>query len=247
MADSAYRAVSSLGRWGETDNLVIVTRLAGNRTVYRSPPLPTAAPGKGHPPWYGERFALGDPATWDPPQDTLTLTTTTAKGRVLTIHLELWYELKLRGKRNLPMHRYPFTFIRGTVTDQDGRAVFQRPQWLIVFGQRRREITAQHAWDAYRQRYDLEHFFRFGKQRLLMAGYQTPVVEHEENGWQLTSLALCPTVVGSTAGSGPAQSVGTVCVTRLNRVAAQPRAGAAGLRTNNSPVWPPRASAQTPG
>ncbi len=189
VVDSAYSAVSYLGRWGETNNLVIVTRLAGNRTVYRNPPAPRAAPGKGHPPWYGERFALGDPATWGPPEDTLTLTTTTAKGRVLTIHLELWYELKLRGKRNIPMHRYPFTLIRASVTDQDGRAVFQRSQWLIVFGQRRREITARQAWDAYRQRYDLEHFFRFGKQRLLMAGYQTPVVEHEENWWQLASLA----------------------------------------------------------
>ena len=38
VADSAYSAVSYLGRWGETDNLLIVTRLAGNRTVYRTPP-----------------------------------------------------------------------------------------------------------------------------------------------------------------------------------------------------------------
>ena len=189
VADSAYSAVSYLGHWGETDNLLIVTRLPGNRTVYRPPPPPTVAPGKGHPPWYGERFALSDPGTWSPPEDTLTVTTTTAKGRVLIAHLEVWYELKLRGKRTIPMHRYPFTLIRATVTDQAGRAVFQRAQWLIVFGQRRREITARQAWGAYRQRYDMEHFFRFGKQRLLLASYQTPVVEHEESWWQLASLA----------------------------------------------------------
>ena len=62
------------------------------------------------------------------------------------------------------------------------------------------------AWNAYRQRYDVEHFrgamllaraiaragafrVRFGKQRLLMTAYQTPEVEHEENWWQLTQLA----------------------------------------------------------
>ncbi len=189
VVDSAYSAVSYLGHRGETDNLLVVARLPGNRTVYRPPPPPPAAPGKGHPPWYGERFALSDPATWDPPEDTLTFSTPTAKGRVLTIHLEVWYELRLRGKRNIPMHRYPFTLLRATVTDQDGRAVFQRSRWLIVFGQRRREITARQAWDAYRQHYDIEHFFRFGKQRLLLASYQTPVVEHEENWWQLASLA----------------------------------------------------------
>ena len=35
----------------------------------------------------------------------------------------------------------------------------------------------------------MEHFFRFGKQRLLTTSYQTPIVEHEENWWQITQLA----------------------------------------------------------
>jgi len=45
------------------------------------------------------------------------------------------------------------------------------------------------AWEAYGQRYDLEHYFRFGKQRLLMAAYRTPDVEHEENWLTLVQLA----------------------------------------------------------
>ena len=45
------------------------------------------------------------------------------------------------------------------------------------------------AWEAYGQRYDVEHYFRFGKQRLLMASYQTPDVEHEENWLQIVALA----------------------------------------------------------
>ena len=44
------------------------------------------------------------------------------------------------------------------------------------------------AWEAYGQRYDVEHYFRFGKQRLLMAAYQTPDVEHEENWMQIAAL-----------------------------------------------------------
>lgn len=42
---------------------------------------------------------------------------------------------------------------------------------------------------AYQRRYDLEHFFRFGKQRLLMNRYQTPKTEHEEKWWFLANLA----------------------------------------------------------
>jgi len=41
----------------------------------------------------------------------------------------------------------------------------------------------------YRQRFDMEHMLRFGKQRLLMGSDQTPDVEHEENWVQLTLLA----------------------------------------------------------
>ena len=41
----------------------------------------------------------------------------------------------------------------------------------------------------YRQRYDMEHLFRFGKQRLLMTSYLTPDVHHEENWFKLTLLS----------------------------------------------------------
>lgn len=60
---------------------------------------------------------------------------------------------------------------------------------MLVFGARREEISLIEVWEAYRQRYDVEHFFRFGKQRLLMSAYQTPEVVHEENWWQITALA----------------------------------------------------------
>ena len=45
------------------------------------------------------------------------------------------------------------------------------------------------AYQAYCQRYDLEHFFRFGKTKLLLDRYQTPCVEHEEHWWQVVCLA----------------------------------------------------------
>jgi hypothetical protein len=35
----------------------------------------------------------------------------------------------------------------------------------------------------------LEHFFRFGKQHLLLANFQTPEAEREESWWQLAHIA----------------------------------------------------------
>ena len=87
------------------------------------------------------------------------------------------------------MHNHPFTLVRARLLDAQGQSVFQRPLWLIVLGERRHELSLLDTWHAYEQRVDMEHFFRFGKQKLLVAAYQTPLVEHEENWWQLVQLA----------------------------------------------------------
>jgi hypothetical protein len=47
-------------------------------------------------------------------------------------------------------------------------------------GARREEISSVQAYQSYRQRFDLEHTFRFKKQNLLLNGFKTPEVDHEE-------------------------------------------------------------------
>jgi hypothetical protein len=73
--------------------------------------------------------------------------------------------------------------------DENGRLAFRRTMWLIVVGKRRQELTLKEIWYSYQRRYDAEHFFRFGKQRLLLTAYQTPDTEHEETWVQLVQVA----------------------------------------------------------
>ena len=75
-------------------------------------------------------------------------------------------------------------------------------------GERRNELTLVAAWDAYVQRFDVEHFFRFGKQRLLFTAYQTPDVEHEVNWWQLVSLAYVNLFLARQLGAPFPSSLG---------------------------------------
>jgi hypothetical protein len=189
VVDSAYSGAGYLGRLGAQRNLVTVTRAADNRVFYRQFSTDPAESGPGHPSWYGTRFDLKDSTTWRTPDETAETTFTTKRGRTYRVQLQGWHNLLMRGKRNLPMHRYPFTLLRAVVVDEHGQPVFKRALWLIVIGERRGDLSLGEAWDAYRQRYDLEHFFRFGKQRLLLAAYQTPDVEHEENWLTLVQLA----------------------------------------------------------
>ena len=57
-------------------------------------------------------------------------------------------------------------------------------------GDRRNEVSPEQSYLAYQTRFDIEHFFRFGKQKLLLTRFQTPEVVREENWWQLSPLAF---------------------------------------------------------
>jgi hypothetical protein len=189
VADSTYSAVLFLGSTEKHKNLVNVIRSRSNRVFYHQP-LPVEGKRKpGRPPWYGERFSLKAPTTWGESDAVEETTLTTCKGHTYRVQLEGWHDLLLRGKKDLPMHQKPFTLIRVRVFDEQGRPIFKHTLWLIVMGQRCKELSLVEAWEAYCQRFDVEHYFRFGKQRLLMAAFQTPDVDHEENWLELISLA----------------------------------------------------------
>ena len=94
----------------------------------------------------------------------------------------------MRGTKNYKMHLHPFRLLQVVMSDDTGKTIW-KPMWLIVIGSRRHELSPLECHQAYGQRYDLEHLFRFGKQKLLMNAYSTPEIHHEENWFQLTLLA----------------------------------------------------------
>jgi hypothetical protein len=118
VADSAHSAVEHLGWVGHLPNLVTVTRAAGNRVFYRQSPPPKGGQSQGHPTWSGAPFNLKDPSTWGTPDVTAETTFTTKKGRAHRVQVQGWYNLLMRGKRDLPMRRYPFTLVRAIVVDE---------------------------------------------------------------------------------------------------------------------------------
>ena len=190
VVDSRYGHAKFLSPVARHDNLVTMARLPGNRTLYRqAPTVPKAERGSGRPKSYGERFVLSEPSTWHEPDEVTQTTHTSRRGRTYIVHIEAWYNMLMRGKRGYPMHHNPFTLLRVRLLDAEGQPAFKRTMWLIVLGQRRHELSLLEVYEAYRQRYDLEHYFRSGKQRQLLTSYQTPDDEHEENWWQIVQLA----------------------------------------------------------
>ena len=192
VADSTYSKPAYLYAHRQHANLVTIVRVAGNRTFYR--PAEPAADGAraGHPTWYGAPFALGDPTTW-PPADTHAVTRhVSRRGKRYRVEIQTWNHCVMRGRRKpalLPMQRHPFTLVRIVFYDQAGQEAFRRPLWVLVMGPRQHELNGFDIYHAYAQRYDVEHFFRFGKQHLLLADFQTPDTQREEAWWQLVHIA----------------------------------------------------------
>lgn len=190
-ADTKYSSRQYVSQISEVNNLVTIVRSAGNRVFYQKPPARSDDEKRQahRPTWYGERFDLKDPDTWPTPSDTDQMTTTTRKGKKLIFRIQCWDDMLMRGKDGIDMHDRLFRLVRVECVDDAGNTVFKRPMWLLVFGKRRNELSLVEIVGAYQQRYDIEHFFRFGKQKLLLTAAQTPIVENEENWWDIVMLA----------------------------------------------------------
>jgi len=192
VADSGYSKPAFLEKNRKKANLVTIVRARNTRTFYRQPPALTGAEGAGHPTWYGQPFSLPDSDTWHEPNATATTTLVSLSRKEYRVELEAWNDMLMKGEREpivLPMHEHPFTLVRVRLFNAQGELAFQRPLWLIVIGQRRSELSLLDIFYAYQRRYDIEHFFRFGKQRLLLTAYQTPETSHEEKWWLMAHLA----------------------------------------------------------
>jgi hypothetical protein len=190
VGDTSYSKPAYLHANRHHTNLVTIARARSNRIFHRQYVCSDAS--VGHPRWYGDRFSLSDPTTWHPADEQASTTFVSRRGKVYRVEMQAWYNMLMRGKRKpklLPMHRYPFTLVRIVLYDQEGAQAFRHPLWLIVIGKRRHELSVRNVYDAYRQRFDLEHFFRFGKQKLLLDRFQTPDDEREETWWQLGHIA----------------------------------------------------------
>jgi hypothetical protein len=207
VADSSYSKPAYLHANRSKANLVTIVRVRSNRTFYRQTEANSQSHQRGHPTWFGTSFSLPDSTTHPTPDEQTTTPFTSRRGRIYTVKIEAWYNLLMRGERNpnlIPMQDYPFTLVRICLYNPAGELAHKNPMWLIVVGEKRRQLSLANIFEAYNQRFDLEHFFRFGKQKLLLNHFQTPETQHEENWWQLAHLVYLQLWVARTyASSSP--------------------------------------------
>lgn len=191
LGDTAYNSPLCLSIAKNNTNQVHVSRARNNRNFFYpyEPEETTTSKKRGRPKTYGDVHKLNDPTTWRAPDESIEFSQSSAKGKIQIIKIDCWNEIIMRGKKGCNLSDYPLRLLRVRVYKESGELLFKRPLWLTAAGSRRLELSLSDIFNSYRQRFDIEHFFRFGKNRLLMDKIQTPDVRHEESWWQLIMMA----------------------------------------------------------
>ena len=191
LGDTAYNNPLCLSIAKKNVNQVHVSRSRNNKKFFYpyTPGEITHTKKRGRPKAYGDIHRLNDPATWHAPDESIEFSQINAKGKVHIIRIDCWNKVIMKGKKGTKLSDYPLRLLRVQVLKASGELLFKRPLWLTAAGKRRMELSLSDIFLSYRQRFDIEHFFRFGKNRLLMDKIQTPDVRHEESWWQLVMIA----------------------------------------------------------
>jgi len=186
VGDCAYSQPECIWIAGQNPDQVHISRLRGNRKLFRMPDK-VIHKGRGRKCSFGSKFRLKDMRHQRFPDamDVLPMPSDPEK----TVKISCWENMLMRGDRNHDMSKHPFRLLKIELLNKEGKAVYKKPLWLVVSGKKKSELTLQEIFLIYRQRFDIEHFFRFAKNRLLINKFQTPESDHEEAWWWLCMIA----------------------------------------------------------
>ncbi len=203
--DSSYSSPEYIASTYKHENLVNIIRLASNRKVWKqlSPEevkqkRQNNKDNRGANNVYGAEYKLREVEDWNIEADIqTTFGVKLANGKKCLVEMEIWEKMMIRTQRGHNMKDKALRLVRVRLLDaQTQQPLFKRPMWLGVWGKRAMELTAEEIYWSYRNRYDIEHFFRFGKQKLLLDKFQTPDEDHLQNWMEVVNLAYWLLFVG---------------------------------------------------
>jgi hypothetical protein len=129
-----------------------IVRLRPNLCL-RSAPPPYA--GQGRPRVHGAKFKLSDPATWDLPSETLTVT----DDQLGSVQISVW-----PAKHLAKAPAQPFPVVRIERLEAHGTRRDPKDLWLAWLGEEPPPLSTW--WRSYLRRFAIDHWYRFAKQGL---------------------------------------------------------------------------------
>lgn len=210
-ADSSYGKAIFLSPLYDLDQLVLIVRLRQGMKVWAK--APDGEPTGGAARVYGDKFYLIDASRYktyhkkgvpyqvwqqslceQEADEWIEKEAVLANGRKVIIDIRRWNDLLIRTKKGAWMKDKALDVLYVQLLDaQNRQALFERPLFVAVSGKRKSQVDSALAQEQYRERYDVEPYYRFVKTKLLMDKLQTPVAQHLDR-WlrmvQITSWLL---------------------------------------------------------
>ena len=187
VGDSAYSCNKFIHNLSKRDNVVVITRMRANKAIYEK--YEDKKEGSGRKRKYGKKYLLNKHDSLPDPDYVEEFEKTTKKGLILKIRLSLFKGYICRGSKDYPMSDIPINFIRAEVFKENGEKKYDRDLWIGVAGKSRDKVTTINGFKEYADRFDLEHFFKFSKSKLLMDKMQSSDPKKDEDFMLMTGVA----------------------------------------------------------
>ena len=170
VGDAAYCCNKFIHSLNQHENVVTITRVRSNKVIFTK--HKDTKKGVGRKKQYGTKYCLSKDKLPEP--DYVEQFEEIAKGgKHQTIKISLFKDYICRGSKGYKMSNVPANFLRVEVYKEDGTKKYSRDLWLEVAGKRKDELTPKHAYLEYKDRFDIEHLFKFQKSKLLIDKFQT--------------------------------------------------------------------------
>ena len=206
-ADSSYGKAVFLAPLYDLYDLVLLVRLRAGMKVWAK--APDAEPTGGTTRIFGDKFYLTDASQWktyhkkgvpyqvwqeslcaQPADEHLEKQAVLANHRRVVLDIRRWKDMLIRTKQGASMKDKPFDVLRVQVLCAESRQpVFDRPLFMAVSGKRKNQVDSAMAQEQYRERYDVEPYYRFAKNKLLLDKLQTPAVKHLDTWLRMVQIS----------------------------------------------------------
>ena len=187
VGDSAYSCNKFIHNLGKRENVVVITRMRANKAIYEK--YEDKKEGSGRKRKYGKKYLLNKPDSLPTPDCMEEFKKTTKKGLILKIRLSLFKAYICRGSKDYVMSDIPINFIRAEVFKENGEKKYDRDLWIGIAGKARNKVTTIDGFKEYADRFDLEHFFKFSKSKLLMDKMRSSDPKKDEDFMLMTGVA----------------------------------------------------------
>ncbi|MEK6869312.1 MAG: transposase [Nanoarchaeota archaeon] len=180
VADSAYSSNKFIAGISQQKDAVLITRVRSNRKAYYT--------FSGHQKKLGRNKKYGDRVDLaNEDGNKIVFEEKTLSGKLQYVEINSYNNLIFKGSKKLKMSDKAFNLLNIKVLNEKGERKYVRDLAISVSGAKKDSISPKQAYDFYKKRFDIEHFFKFGKTNLLMDKYQTTSSKKDES-WHLLGM-----------------------------------------------------------